>query len=192
MSDPAPLELSEALPIGHLEAQLDTWVGAFPVDAIRAHLKELERQKGNIESAIESLNRRLAIWQAMRAHQAGQGDLVPTPSKRDAVLNLLERDPYREFTHAEIRSTLIESGLLEDARKARHALEMTLSNMTKRGEIERLRKGFYRFAREGYNSAVPTSPTSSGDEGRRRGGSHNPVASPARMERDLTRWRAGP
>ncbi len=166
----AELEHPQDLPIGHLEAQLDDWVGSFPIASIRAHLKALEHQKGTIEAAIESLNRRLAIWQAMRAHEAGQGDLVPKPSKRDAVLGLLERDPHREVAHSEIRSRMIEDGLLEDSRKARHALEMTLSNMTKRGEVTRVRKGFYKLApQQGARSVLPTNVQSRDGEVERPG-----------------------
>ena len=144
-------------PLGLLEAKLDEWVNSFPIDTIREHLSDLERQKGDIEAAIESLNRRLRIWQAMHATSVGQGDLVPLPSKRDAVLTLLERDPSREFSLAEIRAMLINDGLLRNDLKAQHALEVTVSNMTKRGEIHRVRKGIYRLPDGANRTARPTN-----------------------------------
>lgn len=140
----------EELPHPLLEAQLDQWVDDFPVEAIRQHLRELRERKGTIEAAIESLDRRLAVWSAMRSHASGH-DVASPPSKRDGVLNLLERDPNHDFRLAEIRDHLTEGGLMEDSAKARHALEMTVVNMTKRGEIERPRKGFYRIAQGGEN-----------------------------------------
>jgi hypothetical protein len=147
----------EPLPIGVLEAQLDSWVDGFPIETLRQHLAELEQQKGTIEAAIESLNRRLDIWQAMRAHSHGHGHLAKRPSKRDAVLTLLEKDPWREFSLAEIRQRLIADGLLDDTAKARHALEATVSNMTKRGEIARPRKGFYEIVRTADEQATPST-----------------------------------
>jgi hypothetical protein len=147
-------QLDLDLPAGALEAQLDAWVGSFPVESIRQHLRELERRKGTIEAAIESLSRRLNMWQAMRAHSAGHGDLTERPSKRDAVLTLLERDPTREFSLTEIRGFLIEGGMLDNTPKARHALEATVSNMTKRGEILRPRKGHYIVAPSGTEQAT--------------------------------------
>jgi hypothetical protein len=134
----------DPLPDGMLEKQLDQWVDSFPVDSIRQHLADLEQKKGTIEAAIESLNRRLRIWQTMRAHSAG-GISAPEvrPSKRDAVLSILERDPTREFALAELRQMMLDGGLLDDTQKGRHALEATVSNMCKRGEIERPRKGYY-------------------------------------------------
>ncbi len=140
-----------------MEAQLDRWVEDFPADSIREHLAELERQRGTIEAAIESLTRRLQMWIALRAHTAGKGHLAKRPSKRDAVLALLERDHTREFSLAEIRSYLSEAGVLEDSAKARHALEATVSNMTKRGEIDRPRKGFYRLVRATDKPAAPVT-----------------------------------
>jgi hypothetical protein len=149
--------LFDPLPVGHLEAQLDQWVDAFPVEAIRQHLEDLERRKGDIEKAMESLNRRLQYWSAMRAHHAGQGDKTPKPSKRNAVLNLIERDPGREFALKEIWAVLVEDGIVEDTPKARHALEMTVLNMRKRGEIARVRKGFYKLV-------TPTDPHRQGGD----------------------------
>jgi hypothetical protein len=147
----APAQIPEQLPLPLLEAQLDQWVDEFPVHAIRQHLDELHRRKGDLEAAIESLNRRLAVWIAMRSHAEGR-DVDSPPSKRDGILNLLERDPHREFRLSEIRAHLTEGGLMQDTAKARHALEMTVVNMTNRGEIERPRKGFYRIARGGDKS----------------------------------------
>lgn len=151
---PLPEELE--LPLGLLEASLDNWIDSFPAGEIRQHLAELERRKGTIEAAIEALNRRLQVWATMRTFAAGHDPAAVRPSKRDAVLNLLEQDPYREFALSEIREALIAGGLLDDTPKARHALEMTVVNMTKRREIERIKKGFYRIAR-------PSAPQSRGD-----------------------------
>src|SRR5579862_4057081 len=97
----------DELPIGHLELQLDHWVDQFPREAIVAEIAELERRRGDIEAALDSLNRRLQSWQAMRAHRLGQDNVAHRPSKRDAVLALLERDPTRCFSLSEIRTRLI-------------------------------------------------------------------------------------
>jgi len=80
------------------------------------------------------------------------------------VLNLLERDEYHEFRLAEIRDHLIEGGLMEDTPRARHALEMTVVNMTKRGELERPRKGFYKIAQGDVQAPVLTSVHCEDDE----------------------------
>ena len=137
------------LPARYLEKRLDQWIDDFPIDAVKTQLEELERERGSIEAAIASFRRRLEIWGAMRAHAQGHGDKVPKPRKRDAVLNLLEQDPGRTFALSEIRDRLITDGLLEDSDKARHALDVTLSNMRRRGEVTRVRKGFYRLAPTG-------------------------------------------
>lgn len=143
-----PLEDAKAaLPDGLLEKQLDEWVESFPVDSLTAHLADLQRQRGTIEAAIESLNRRLAMWQALRSQQGGYANPSPKPTKRDAVLSILERDPTRQFSLTEIRNLMFEAGVLEDTPKARHALEATVSNMTKRREIYRPTKGHYMLAR---------------------------------------------
>lgn len=160
------LRLDPDVPAQILEISLDQWVDSFPVDRVREELAELERQKGSLEAAIESLNRRLQIWTAMREHQAGLDNTAQRPSKRDAVLNLLERDPYREFALSEIRGKLVSDGLLDDSRKARHALEATLSNMVKRGEAMRPRTGFYKLPpfKGGTSAALTDLHCKEGDE----------------------------
>lgn len=140
---------SDTLPIGHLEAQLDRWVDSFPVEAIQQHLAELQARKGTIDAAIESLTKRLQVWQAIRAHDAGRGVSVVVPTKRESVLVLLDRDPTREFSLAEIREYLVDCGLLENSARARHALEVTVSNMVRRGEIARPKRGFYALVSPG-------------------------------------------
>jgi hypothetical protein len=165
-AQPNQMSLDPDVPAQILEISLDQWLDSFPIDKVQAQLAELERTKGTIEAAIESLNRRLAIWAAMREHQAGFDNSARRPSKRDAVVTLLERDPYREFAASEIRDKLIEDGLLEDSKKARHALEMTLSNMVKRGEAVRPRKGFYKLSpsQGGTSVALTDLRCEEGDE----------------------------
>jgi len=177
------------LPLSYLEAQLNRWLDTFPAEALRRELAELEKKRGTIEAAIEALNRQLLIWQTMRTRALGMRQ-AELPSKRDVVLALLERDESREFSIVEIRESMIEGGLLEDTPKARHALEATISNMVKRGEIERPHRGHYRLAAPKRRQKPPSGDPQPADPG--AGGDpgawHSSQAPGRYAEQELTRW----
>lgn len=66
------------------------------------------------------------------------------PPKRFAVFRLLGEDALKEWKLADLREELIRRGWLADDDKARHALQMLMLNMAKRGEIDKPRTGVYR------------------------------------------------
>jgi hypothetical protein len=130
-----------------LERSLDDWIATFPVDRVRKELDALKRQKGSLEAAIDALNRRLALWQAAKDGIDDMHVLVGRrnyPPKRDAILHYLAERDGQVVRLGVMRDALIERGWLAHGKKAAHAFEVTAANLVRRGEIERVRKGYYR------------------------------------------------
>jgi hypothetical protein len=141
-----------------------TWIEAFPTQELERRLTTLVKRRRDLDVEIRFLQ-----TQILRYRQYLQ-DLRPSPSeatqppeseqrhdgpptsrptrppKRLAVLKLLSESPGRTWRLADIRNTLIERGWLDDNDRARHALQVALLGMAKRGELEKPRTGFYRLA----------------------------------------------
>jgi hypothetical protein len=68
----------------------------------------------------------------------------PRGSKRDAILSILADG--QELHTSAIRTTLIGAGEMAPDQKSYHSLQVTLSQMFRAGEIERVARGVYRVA----------------------------------------------
>jgi hypothetical protein len=130
-----------------LERSLDEWMETFPVERVRKELETLKKQKGSLEAAIDALNRRLALWQAAKEGADELHLLVGErkfPPKRDAILYFLTEQNGREMSLRDMREALIKRGWLAPGKKVAHAFEAAAANLARRGEIQRVRKGYYR------------------------------------------------
>jgi hypothetical protein len=63
-----------------------------------------------------------------------------------AVLRFLSETTGRAWRLADLKAALIGRGWLEDSDRARHALQVTVLAMAKRGELEKPRTGYYSLA----------------------------------------------
>jgi hypothetical protein len=139
--------VSAAPQLDSLEAQVDDGLGQL-IQAARGELAALERQREDLEKEIAAQARRLRAWETARrtlGRQPAQLRAVDSepPTKREAVLALLSQFPSDEFKLIEIRRALIERGWMTHAQA--HALEVAVIEMARRGEIHRVRKGYYVF-----------------------------------------------
>lgn len=140
-------------------AAVDKWVESFPLVNARRALAELKRQRDEIDLAILDIEDKMAMHESFRPASAQNGAAAPatratavrnatgrpkTP-RREAFYKILEADPERTFSLAEIRDRLIELNLMQDSKADRHSLQVMASKMYKRGEIDRPRDGHYKF-----------------------------------------------
>jgi hypothetical protein len=122
-----------------LQAPDETMERAHPVAAVTA--------KTTIGGTAQS-----AAQRSVRPERPERPDYPP---KRIAVIRLLSETPGRAQRLADIRSKLIERGWLEDSDNARHALQVSLINMAKRGELERPEKGYYALTSSQFSEPLP-------------------------------------
>ena len=146
------------------EALLD-WIDAFPTKQLERRLAALLMQRRDLDVEIRFLQNQLLRYRQYledlrpgeagapatpsRSRDAGQRTTDARPAKRLAVLRLLSETPGRTWRLSDLRDELTKRGWLEDSDKARHALQVTMLSMAKRGEIEKPRTGFYRIATDG-------------------------------------------
>jgi hypothetical protein len=147
---------------------LRNWFEAFPVDDVRARVEELERQRAQIDRELTFLQEGLEQYAGFLAVQdSGQARLPlrdapiedsPPPTRRQAVLDFMSGSPGRPFKLAEIRYALIRQGLLPSTESAAAALQMLVSNMVKKHQLERPTKGYYVLPAEaGADTEAPAS-----------------------------------
>jgi hypothetical protein len=138
-----------------------SWLDDFPVAALDKRLTALLLQRRELDVEIRFLQAQLMrhrqYLEDLRPGAAGRERPTPasdasgaqpktqTPPKRLAALRLLSEAPGRAWRLAEIRQALIDRGWLEDNDRARHALQVTLLAMAKRGELQKPRTGFYQM-----------------------------------------------
>ena len=133
------------------------WLDSFPRAKIEHRLGLLLTQRRELDQEIRFLQGQLVRYrQYLEDLAPPTADARPAPElateqrqfppKRLAVLRLLGEAPGRAWRLADIRQTLINRGWLEDSDRARHALQVTLLAMAKRGELEKPATGFYRMA----------------------------------------------
>jgi hypothetical protein len=136
------------------------WLEAFPNKELERRLSLLLTQRRKLDVEI-----RFIQTQLMR-HRQYLEDLSPGsttaiaeaiprtsarsrsqyPPKRMAVLRFLSETPGRAWRLADLKTGLIGRGWLEDNDRARHALQVTVLGMAKRGELEKPRTGYYSLA----------------------------------------------
>jgi hypothetical protein len=137
-----------------------SWLDAFPTTALERRLGTLLLQRRELDVEIRFLQAQLFRYRqyledlrpgSTQESPAAGGRVggKPYPAKRLAVLRLLSESPGRALRLSDIRSALVHRGWLEDSDKARHALQVALLGMAKRGELEKPRTGFYRMATDG-------------------------------------------
>lgn len=151
---------------------LREWATTFPENELREAISALEQKRREIEDELELFQAALTAAEDLRAKANGNGHRRP-PSKREAVLELLREQPDTEYKLSEIRSALIERGVMPDTDRASHALQMTVQNMFARyGEVDRPRPGFYKLAapsganKSGEISNATENPRQNPGEGR--------------------------
>lgn len=157
MSDDAQLQID-------LESEIkavNEWVDAFPLAAVRAALKELQRQRDEIDIRILDLEDKVLVYQSIRPAARSRngkgpevGSVATSPQaavgrrktpRREAFYKILEAEPEKSFPLAEIRDRLVAMGHMADTKAERHSLQVMASKMFKRGEIARPQDGFYKF-----------------------------------------------
>jgi hypothetical protein len=157
-----------------------TWIEAFPTKELETRLTTLLKLRRQLDMEIRFLQAQVLRYrqyledlrpdtaQPDQSGAEGETRAATTtdqrhPPKRMAVLRLLSETPGRTWRLADIRKTLVERGWLEDSDRARHALQVALLGMAKRGELEKPRTGFYRLATDetasvGTNTDEPGEP----------------------------------
>ncbi|MFL5916077.1 MAG: hypothetical protein ACJ752_10645 [Gaiellaceae bacterium] len=163
--DLIPKETAEALV---------SWLEAFPAMPLQERLGELIDQRRKLDSEIRFLQNQLIRYRQYLQDLAEPGNEVTAPQtgpsqlaiaasgntavhvgatgaaqpeyppKRVAVHRLLAENAFKEWKLGELREELIRRGWLADDERARHALQMLMLNMAKRGEIDKPRTGVYR------------------------------------------------
>jgi hypothetical protein len=139
--------VTSAPQITELESFVDDGLSKL-ISAGRADLVDLERRRAGIDREISALARRLRTWESAQRSLVGRtghlrlaSDQLPT--KREAVLALLGESPESEMKLVEIRHALISRGWMTEDHSSSHALEVAVIGMAKRGELRRVRKGYY-------------------------------------------------
>jgi hypothetical protein len=140
-----------------------SWLESFPVKELEKRLTYLVKQRRDLDVEIRFLQAQVTRYRQyledlrppnaqVSVAEATAGKAAPRTAerhrlpKRIAVLRLLSETPGRTWRLADIRKTLIDRDWLEDSERARHALQVALLGMAKRGELEKPRTGFYRLA----------------------------------------------
>jgi hypothetical protein len=131
--------------LGALEAQVDDQLGDL-LAAARDALKQLLKTREELDRKIAVHQRRLLSWEAAKRSLEGRAGAprvlgVVPPTKREAVLALLAETPDAKFKLIEIRTALIQRGWMKDGQA--HALEVAVTDMERRKEIRRVRRGIY-------------------------------------------------
>ncbi len=126
------------------------WVRSFPIDEVKRHIADLERERAAISAEIEDLWRRVTLWSALRSLAVSEvtddaSTDMPAPAKRDALLTLLAEAQGQPVRLVEMREEMIARGWLPRTPKAIHALEVAATTLARRGEAERVKKGIYRL-----------------------------------------------
>lgn len=128
-----------------LQAQVDHEVQRL-VSAIEAELRELRLARDELNARIRELVRRRLVY----AGRSGDRETLrrtagpsPMPSKPTAVLAFLEEHRGRPFRLLEIRDGLVEREWMGTDKRDRHALEVAVLALTRRGEITRVGHGVY-------------------------------------------------
>jgi hypothetical protein len=154
---------------------LDTWVQQFPEKEVRQAVGEIAEQQERLSQLRQDLEERLTLFERL-AHpmpdvrasappaaiqsslrvprslvgslqaetRNGRGGSVSV--KRQAILQILGRDPRQKFTLAEITSNLGARGLMDtNDKRAEKALSVMLSSMIDKGEIHRPVRAHYKF-----------------------------------------------
>ena len=114
--------------------------------SIRERRAALDEAKADLE-ALRSLRNFLVHAHdpangAPAPHVASPGRGRPRGSKRDAILSMLA-DGQSLHTSA-IRKLLVDAGEMGEDQPSYHALQVTLSQMYRAGELEREGRGVYR------------------------------------------------
>lgn len=135
------------------------WLEAFPLRQVERRLTTLLEDRRELDGEIRFLQNQIIRYRQYLTDlnpEEEETDSVGVlaqdqtpqeyPPKRQAVLRLLSEAPGRSWKLSDIRDVLIQRRWLEDTDKARHALQVTVLNMAKRGDIEKPRKGIYRVS----------------------------------------------
>jgi hypothetical protein len=140
------------------------WLEAFPTKELERRLSYLLKERRDLDVEIRFLQTQLVRFrQYLEDLKPGTAEAAlmdagshpgarqrpQHPPKRMAVLRFLSETPGRAWRLADIKVALTKRGWLEDSDRARHALQVTVLGMAKRGEIEKPRTGFYRLATDG-------------------------------------------
>jgi hypothetical protein len=66
-------------------------------------------------------------------------------TRREAIEAVMKSDPERAWRLSEVRATLIARGWLPDTEESNHRLQVAVSRMFKRKQLERPQTGFYKL-----------------------------------------------
>ncbi len=140
-----------------LEAQVEDGLGALIGEAER-RLTELRTLRAKVELEISVTEAKLGVWHAARRSLNGERHLAAVPrTKREAVLRLLGEHPFESFRLVAIREMLVERGWMVNDKNGRHALEVAVRNMEKRGELTRVETGVYKLVPPTTDGTAHTS-----------------------------------
>jgi hypothetical protein len=158
---------------------LVSWLEAFPNRPLQQRLSHLLDRRRKLDLEIDFLQAQLSRYRQYvqdlvrpvetTIPKPGQGVIVGVaverdeaapiearrestpeyPAKRTAVLRLLNEDRHKQWRLADIRDELIRRGWLSPDEKARHALQVLMLNMTRRGEVLKPATGVYQSKRSG-------------------------------------------
>lgn len=138
----------------NIEDVLTSWLESFPSNAVKERINQIQDDLKDMIAELNFLQARMHEWETFRAsprtvaHYEKAAEVVAEgdgyPNKRWAASQILREQPTKIFQLSELREALIDREWLASDEKAAHALQMTLSNMVKRGEAERPEKGKYR------------------------------------------------
>ncbi len=70
----------------------------------------------------------------------------PALTKREAIFRLMNEQPLSPWKLADLRRTLIERQWIGDDKKSKHAFDVALSKLYKRGVIDRIGPATYKLA----------------------------------------------
>lgn len=121
--------------------------------SLDTRLVEEERELAAKREAVERLREDRDALRGYRnfvVHFGGFRSTTPsngsgsTPNKRAAIRELLANG--EAWTTPEIRQALIEQGAMEDSEAQAHTLQVTLSRLFRRGELDRVRQGTYKLS----------------------------------------------
>jgi len=156
---------------------LDSWVKQFPEKEVRKAVSEIEQQQEALARVRQDLEARLALFEQL-AHPLLDLRQPPAPPveqatgdggngrglsvKRQAILQMLGREPRQKFPFPAISNNLIARGLMDDSEKSRKALSVMLSSMIDRGEIHRPVRAHYKFGPDPKRGEKTEDPSIAG------------------------------
>jgi hypothetical protein len=133
------------------------------VVAGRRRLAALEARREELEREIAAQTRQLRTWEA--AQRSLRPPIRPTllsvapdtgiPTKREAVLAYLTEAPDSVFKLVDIRRALVERAWMNNDKSSIHALEVAVIEMAERGELRRVRKGYYKLGSLSESDSPP-------------------------------------